>query len=931
MSDIKDAAASFAARGYAVFPTWGVVEKDDGTIVCACPNGDCGKSSGKHPYAPLAPHGFQNATTDTDVIAKWPEEKINLGLPTSETFVVVDIDDADVTRELLEPDVGLRDECMVVRSGNGLHLYVKCAPTSTGNLYLSNGHKIGEVRAQGVYVCAPPSRHYSGRFYRWLDASIGQWDPPETTSDAYVYIAKLLDSIGLKLGERSSAYDTDSGDPDDTIVDEDFPFELPFGESRMRCYLSGTWPPEENDRSDFLFHMGAEFWRVCVRSGQTAEPLLLAGLLKRVDAIAYLKYTGRSDWARRYWDIAIKTKAATQAYVDEYEAKRAAMGSGSGTPPPPPPPGAPPGAPPPPPGGAPPVLQTYMFDMAMGGFVYNGQKGPVRICNFRPVVKEVLDVWHGPNVPSDQTWLLKMGDNEVDIRPAHRESAREFEKAVAPHLDVDQIVEVGQWPRLKTGMQWYSVINGLTTYRNAYSSSGWVREENKFLLPGAPGAITSNGFDRDINFEDEEAPERFMLYGQDVRPANSTDELEAALITLYDFLNPRILVPFMMQILGGPLVSLGLNQNRSIVHLLAKTGTYKTSLSRVLLSVFGQFVSNESSGMDTWAATPYSLQATMHRNADLPLLFDDYKTSVINYHERGRVLSMIQNYADGTVRTRMGKNQKEQSQLAPRCLLISTGEDVWEEQQSALARTIVLEMTEIDIEVPKLTRVQNLARSGNLQVVGYEWLSYLCRVGQDALRNFIASDRDPARARAGSTELAKQHPRIIDSVAGLLTIEAIWTSFLKDRAPNWAPYYIGLADEAWKMAIQRTAQLAEDAAGLAPYERLQSAMIEAISSGTGCLHPRTQSDKWLGRQNAQPMGYIDQDYVYLSDDLTYHWYKSHLKEAGDLPSFTWSAFRQQAVEKHRGVVRHPTHMAGVGARKMLRIPYDEIIDTLDFS
>ena len=49
----------FAAKGYSVLPLHSVTEAGG----CTCGNSDC-ESVGKHPFAPLAPHGLKDATVD---------------------------------------------------------------------------------------------------------------------------------------------------------------------------------------------------------------------------------------------------------------------------------------------------------------------------------------------------------------------------------------------------------------------------------------------------------------------------------------------------------------------------------------------------------------------------------------------------------------------------------------------------------------------------------------------------------------------------------------------------------------------------------------------------------------------------------------------------------------------------------------------------
>ena len=78
----------FASKGYPVLPLHSVTEAGG----CTCGNSDC-ESVGKHPFAPLAPHGLKDATVDLDVIRDWFAEHywLGYGIVTDE-LLVIDVD-----------------------------------------------------------------------------------------------------------------------------------------------------------------------------------------------------------------------------------------------------------------------------------------------------------------------------------------------------------------------------------------------------------------------------------------------------------------------------------------------------------------------------------------------------------------------------------------------------------------------------------------------------------------------------------------------------------------------------------------------------------------------------------------------------------------------------------------------------------------------
>jgi len=164
---LLEQALAYAARGWAVFPAFGIV---DGS--CSCGKSGC-TSPGKHP---LVRSGVKEATTSADTIKQWwarhPEANIAIATGTASGLIVVDVDVSSgkpglETLASLEAQHGPLPRSHVVRTGSGgLHIYL-AAPQQTMR---NSAAKVGEaidIRAEGGYVIAPPSRHISGNTYHW--------------------------------------------------------------------------------------------------------------------------------------------------------------------------------------------------------------------------------------------------------------------------------------------------------------------------------------------------------------------------------------------------------------------------------------------------------------------------------------------------------------------------------------------------------------------------------------------------------------------------------------------------------------------------------------------------------------------------------------------------------------------------------------------
>jgi putative DNA primase/helicase len=164
---VLEAALAYAQRGWAVFPTH-TMRGDR----CSCGSRDCG-SPGKHPHTK---QGLKEATLDEAQIRDWWRRwrDANIGVATGEIsgLVVLDVDGqaGEQQLEVLEAEFGeLPDTARTITGGDGLH-YLFAHPgeiiRNTASKKLGPGL---DVRGDGGYIVVPPSLHWSGQRYEWLD------------------------------------------------------------------------------------------------------------------------------------------------------------------------------------------------------------------------------------------------------------------------------------------------------------------------------------------------------------------------------------------------------------------------------------------------------------------------------------------------------------------------------------------------------------------------------------------------------------------------------------------------------------------------------------------------------------------------------------------------------------------------------------------
>lgn len=154
-----------------------VADTGEGGWRCVCEEGErCGRP-GKHPRVR---DGVNEATTDRVVIegwwTRWPSANVGIATGRASGILVVDADCSDGKpgmvnlTKLSAKHGGLPSTPMVNTGSGGLHLYF------IWNERLKTGSNVVDeaidVRSDGGYVIAPPSRHYTGKLYEWRNDTV---------------------------------------------------------------------------------------------------------------------------------------------------------------------------------------------------------------------------------------------------------------------------------------------------------------------------------------------------------------------------------------------------------------------------------------------------------------------------------------------------------------------------------------------------------------------------------------------------------------------------------------------------------------------------------------------------------------------------------------------------------------------------------------
>lgn len=918
MTSTRDAALNYTASGWPVLALY----RAEGPG-CTCGAANC-KSPGKHPRTDLCPNGVKDATLDPRVIVGWPED-INIGVALGKVAggaMAFDVDAPVIARALLHPNLGLSDQTGVVSTGRpGAHVWFICkGPTATFHLRAADGTRIGEVRGDGSYVVVPPSLSYTGRFYKWAGRRPG--DPPPqlaVTHDPLAYATELLAGVGVAVADLNAPNPASLWDDTRGMVAEaPIPEALKtHGEvTRFRQVLQGHLVVNVTDRSGELYALARSVVKAARDRAYDLTTLELAGVLRTYDTHAFAepKYAGRASADGAYWDLAAKVLAMVPGDNGSGPAPAPATPTPDTDQPPADGPDSPADQPPP---VTPAPASDYFWDEDDGRLYQRGQRQTRPIANFKPEILEEVEVYRGYGADSKREWhlqfTLKGGRSTSFMIAAEDTTQTKLEAEIAKHCSADYIVNTGCYGHLKTALGQLAMAGGGTTGNRVYGTTGWVEHGERwlYLLPASAGAITTDGLEPSVRIDRHKLGEdlrqlfeNVARYGDGVRPPLTDSEHGLAWEAFVALLSAGPMektLPIVMQVLAGPLASAGLDEALPLVHVLGKTGTLKTTYCLAALGLFGRFTSVPPA---SWTSTTAWLQLMLHNCKDLTLLVDDFK----QIRARRDVYDLLQNYADKTTRGRSTTRQTAQASLRPRGLLLSNGEDVWEDEAATVARTIVVDLMRGDIDTERMDGVQGLIKAGHLQLFGGAYLAWLAGQPQILDGQYLPREQDRwqrvLRRRAGEGV----HLRLLATIASLLACTSVVVQFVRaaygDDCAQWLmrvvsgclPHLLGKMDE---QALQ--------VANLAPWEQIVSALADGMIAREVTLWPRNGLVAGARRMPDAPRA--DVGGVYYKDDtgepvvlvtkgLTYTWLKRRLRRQGEDVRFSWEAVVQDA--KGRG-------------------------------
>jgi hypothetical protein len=247
VSPVLESALQLASYGWRVHPVSGIEMVGDSVEgLCTCGKGAMCRHPGKHP---LFKSWADQASSDPEVIKLWDWGGKNVGVVPGESMSIIDFDGADglATLERLGEELPpLPDGTPVCKTGSGgLHIYLK--GSSKSRVRLLPGL---DIRGQGGQAVVPPSMHYTGNPYEWIEPPTGplpeapqawlalaQGDIPDSLKPEEEITVEKLEGLSRRRGKHQGTLKAilagepfaEEGARDDTL-------------SKVCGYMAYAWP-----------------------------------------------------------------------------------------------------------------------------------------------------------------------------------------------------------------------------------------------------------------------------------------------------------------------------------------------------------------------------------------------------------------------------------------------------------------------------------------------------------------------------------------------------------------------------------------------------------------------------------------------------------------------------------------------------------------
>ena len=523
----------------------------------------------------------------------------------------------------------------------------------------------------------------------------------------------------------------------------------------------------------------------------------------------------------------------------------------------------------------------------------DGSETPQRLANFTAQIKE--EVYEDNGLETSTRFLIAGRTKEREFKtikiPASQFAALNW---VVNHWGNDAIIEPGQniKDHLRYAIQKYSELEGCAK-KTLYTHTGWRKVNGEWCYLCANGAIGG----KDIAVE---LPGEFLEMNRYCLPQAPENEVEAIQASL-SFLHVgkhEITYPAYAYTFLAPLTSILTPTPNFSAYFYGETGSFKSTIATLLLSHFGDF---SISGLSNFSSSANQIEKRTFILKDTLYILDDYHPSTQQKEATAKeaiAQRLIRASSNRTGRERLNPDTTEKGKYAPRGMLIITGEELVQ-LQSTLARLMVVEFNEGDIDQKQLNDVQR-----NSRLLPHAMSSYILWT-KDHMDHIRTSFPEWFLKMRENTVQSNAHKKINEQAAYLQFSFELLLSWAKEKGAideNDAGIALELAKDIFvKVACRQSERIDED-----DPVKLFFGIIDSMLIG-GKAHMR---DRYSGRRSPRAgkppddfIGYYDETHYLLLPTAIWHVVTSYLKSEGRRFHFERINPIYSALEKQHSIER----------------------------
>jgi len=494
--------------------------------------------------------------------------------------------------------------------------------------------------------------------------------------------------------------------------------------------------------------------------------------------------------------------------------------------------------------------------------VVKGEETSIPLCNFTARIAEDITKTNGAETERSLT-IVGEDDN-----------GRPLEKITVPLEKFDRM----DWPKEKWNMNCvvesgYGCKDNLrqaiqSTAKFAerkvvFGTTGWWNQNGKwmFCMPGDDNNTV-------------ELCEKTKGYSF-TRNGDIDYTMEVMKSLPYSIAPKEVMIPLIAYVFGSILNSFSAKagkEPKTVIMLYGKTGSMKTTLAQLILSLFGRF--DEDNIPMNFRDTPKSILDYCFTLKDCAVVIDDYHPGSSREQSRQDMSTqaLIRGICNREARGALDKSGHQRAAKRPQCNAVMTAEFLPNVGESGTTRFLSIELKESDINIEELTDFQTFAADGILSHFTYlatEMIKekYLNKKnGEQKLVEYLKENFQECREFIKSNaETAKFNirPRLCDDIANL---EICWELFCETLE-----YYGGITkqenDNMFYDFVKVIIPLAMKQQSITEVEQPTEIFLRKLS--TLIDMGKVNLINRLGNVIEKPrnlIGYYDDDYYYLEPE-----------------------------------------------------------------